>query len=117
MKRTFLKALAVTALGADPKASARGLADWRPYKGRGGVERIGGITLIDDSYNANPGSLIAAIDELTALHSVDIQAAGLESFGKGEGYVRRQVEGWSARYRKARTHGEEHGNRNGDVNS
>ncbi|WP_322612930.1 phosphotransferase family protein [Dermacoccus abyssi] len=50
-----------------------------------------------------------AIDELIALHSVDIQAAGLESFGKGEGYVRRQVEGWSARYRKARTHGEEHG--------
>lgn len=58
---------AVTALGADPKASARGLADWRPYKGRGGVERIGGITLIDDSYNANPTSLAAGLSTLDAM--------------------------------------------------
>ena len=26
--------------------------------------------------------------------------AGLDTLGKGEGYVRRQVEGWSARYRR-----------------
>ncbi|PAU96584.1 UDP-N-acetylmuramoyl-tripeptide--D-alanyl-D-alanine ligase [Paracoccus salipaludis] len=58
---------AITALGADPKASARGLADWRPYKGRGGVERIGGITLIDDSYNANPTSLAAGLSTLDAM--------------------------------------------------
>lgn len=58
---------AVTALGADPKASAKGLADWRPYKGRGGVERIGGITLIDDSYNANPTSLAAGLATLDAM--------------------------------------------------
>lgn len=58
---------AVTALGADPKASARGLATWRPYKGRGGVERIGGITLIDDSYNANPTSLAAGLATLDAM--------------------------------------------------
>ncbi|MFC0340483.1 UDP-N-acetylmuramoyl-tripeptide--D-alanyl-D-alanine ligase [Paracoccus niistensis] len=58
---------AVTALGADPKASAKSLADWRPYKGRGGVERIGGITLIDDSYNANPTSLAAGLATLDAM--------------------------------------------------
>lgn len=51
----------------------------------------------------------AAIDQLIALHSVDVEAAGLTRFGKGEGYVRRQVEGWSARYRKARTYGLAHG--------
>lgn len=51
----------------------------------------------------------AAIDQLIALHSVDVEEAGLTGFGKGEGYVCRQVEGWSARYRKARTYGLAHG--------
>jgi aminoglycoside phosphotransferase (APT) family kinase protein len=37
------------------------------------------------------------------LHSIDYKAIGLEGFGKPEGYVRRQVEGWSERYRAART--------------
>src|SRR5690606_35583278 len=44
-----------------------------------------------------------AIDQLVALHEVDYRAVGLESLGRGEGYSRRQVEGWSARYLKART--------------
>jgi len=43
------------------------------------------------------------IDTLIALHGVDIEAAGLASLGKGRGYARRQIEGWSDRYRKART--------------
>ena len=53
---------AIAALGADPAAAAAGLADWRPYKGRGAVEQIGGITLLDDSYNANPASLAAGME-------------------------------------------------------
>jgi aminoglycoside phosphotransferase (APT) family kinase protein len=44
-----------------------------------------------------------AIDQMAALHRVDVRAAGLESLGKGAGYCRRQIEGWSERYRKART--------------
>lgn len=44
-----------------------------------------------------------AIDRLAALHQVDVRAAGLETLGKGAGYCRRQIEGWSERYRKART--------------
>ena len=43
------------------------------------------------------------IDTLIALHGVDIEAAGLAGLGKGKGYARRQIEGWSDRYRKART--------------
>ena len=43
------------------------------------------------------------LDQLVALHGVDYRHAGLESLGKGSGYCRRQVEGWSARYTKART--------------
>ena len=43
------------------------------------------------------------LDTLIALHRVDYAAAGLTHLGKGSGYVRRQVEGWSERYRRART--------------
>ena len=43
------------------------------------------------------------LDRLVALHKVDYAAAGLEHLGKGAGYARRQIEGWSDRYRKART--------------
>ncbi|RHW27618.1 phosphotransferase family protein [Nocardioides immobilis] len=43
------------------------------------------------------------LDLLVALHSVDPAGAGLASLGKGEGYVARQVGGWSARFRKSKT--------------
>ncbi len=43
------------------------------------------------------------IEVYAELHSVDPDAAGLSHLGKGTGYVRRQVEGWSARYRNAHT--------------
>lgn len=43
------------------------------------------------------------LEVLAELHSVDPAEAGLDSLGKGPGYVRRQVEGWSVRYRNART--------------
>jgi aminoglycoside phosphotransferase (APT) family kinase protein len=46
---------------------------------------------------------LSAIDRLVELHRIDPAAAGLADMGKGAGYVRRQVEGWSARYRAART--------------
>ena len=44
-----------------------------------------------------------AIDTLVALHEVDVTATRLSGYGRGPGYVARQVEGWSQRYRKART--------------
>ncbi|MDY7231751.1 phosphotransferase family protein [Hyalangium rubrum] len=43
------------------------------------------------------------IDKLVELHQVDVKRTGLEHLGKGTGYARRQIEGWSARYEKART--------------
>ena len=58
---------AIAALGADLKRAAADLARWQPYKGRGGVERIGGITILDDSYNANPTSLAAGLETLARL--------------------------------------------------
>ncbi|MDP3892526.1 phosphotransferase family protein, partial [Nocardioides sp.] len=43
------------------------------------------------------------LDLLVDLHGIDPAQAGLEGLGKGEGYVARQVGGWSARYRDAKT--------------
>jgi aminoglycoside phosphotransferase (APT) family kinase protein len=45
----------------------------------------------------------ALIDNLAALHLLDIETTGLASLGKPEGYVHRQVEGWIGRYEKSKT--------------
>jgi aminoglycoside phosphotransferase (APT) family kinase protein len=45
----------------------------------------------------------ALIDTLAQLHALDFRAAGLGELGKPEGYVARQVSGWSNRYAAART--------------
>jgi aminoglycoside phosphotransferase (APT) family kinase protein len=44
-----------------------------------------------------------ALDKLIELHRVDYAAIGLADLGKGEGYVERQIGGWSKRYRNAKT--------------
>jgi aminoglycoside phosphotransferase (APT) family kinase protein len=43
------------------------------------------------------------IDTLVDLHQVDVAKAGLTELGRGDGYVERQVSGWTDRYRKAKT--------------
>lgn len=45
----------------------------------------------------------SAIDTLAELHGVDGSAPALAEFGRGDGYVERQVAGWSKRFRAART--------------
>ncbi|MCB9234134.1 MAG: phosphotransferase family protein [Bacteroidia bacterium] len=45
----------------------------------------------------------ATIDHLASLHSLDLEKSGLADFGKPEGYVQRQVEGWVKRYFNAET--------------
>jgi len=44
-----------------------GLAAFRPYKGRFRIEQVGPLTLIDDSYNANPASTGAALATLAEI--------------------------------------------------
>lgn len=58
---------ALAAAGADVKDAGKRLGDWMPPKGRGAVENLGGIRLIDDAYNANPTSLSAGLATLAGL--------------------------------------------------
>ncbi|KAL4635272.1 acyl-CoA dehydrogenase family member 11 [Arapaima gigas] len=44
---------------------------------------------------------VAAAEVLARLHSVDVIALGLDSFGKGPGYCRRQVSTWTKQYKSA----------------
>ena len=74
------------------------------------MERIPGIILRRDlpaGMELNPQEARTLSENLIKvqyqLHSVDYVKAGLADFGKPQGYVRRQVEGWSSRYRDART--------------
>jgi UDP-N-acetylmuramoyl-tripeptide--D-alanyl-D-alanine ligase len=70
-RHNVLNALAAASLalgaGAPLQAIGEGLEAARSVAGRLVTHRLpGGATLIDDSYNANPGSLNAAIDTLAA---------------------------------------------------
>jgi UDP-N-acetylmuramoyl-tripeptide--D-alanyl-D-alanine ligase len=59
---------AVQAIGADVKAAAEALAGMRAPKGRGHLHEVdlknGPFKIIDESYNASPASMIAAIEVL-----------------------------------------------------
>ena len=74
------------------------------------MERINGIILRSDmpaELNLDSGKTTqlckSFIDKLVELHNVDYQACGLGDLGKPEGYVQRQISGWTDRYDKAMT--------------
>jgi aminoglycoside phosphotransferase (APT) family kinase protein len=74
------------------------------------MERIRGIILrktFPEGLEFTPDQMRSLCETLMdvhcKLHSIDYQAVGLEGFGKPEGYVKRQVEGWSERYKTAHT--------------
>lgn len=74
------------------------------------MERLKGIILRQDfpeDLDLNEADTrklcLNVIDKLVDLHKVDTTAAGLDSLGKGAGYVERQIGGWSNRFRKAKT--------------
>jgi len=45
----------------------------------------------------------SGIDKLIELHAIEVENNNLQALGKGAGYVKRQIDGWSKRYRKAIT--------------
>ena len=74
------------------------------------MERIEGIILrkdLPEGLHFTPDEARQLCENLLDvqcdLHSIDYKKIGLENFGRPEGYVKRQVEGWSERYRAAKT--------------
>lgn len=74
------------------------------------MERVNGIILRSDlppelGLDASRTEALCKsfIDKFVELHRVDYSACGLADLGKPEGYVQRQIRGWSERYEKALT--------------
>ncbi|GJM36150.1 MAG: aminoglycoside phosphotransferase [Saprospiraceae bacterium] len=74
------------------------------------MERIEGVILRADGGAAKSleKSVVydiaeALMDTLAQLHALDYQEIGLGQLGKPEGYVARQISGWTKRYFKAKT--------------
>lgn len=78
---------AAQVMGADMGQIAEGLAALSPVKGRlFPVAGCGGVQLIDDSYNANPDSVIAAISVLASAPGRRFLVLGeLAEMGEGAG--------------------------------
>ena len=65
------------ALDISPSVIAKGLAEFVPVDGRlNTFVGFQGATIIDDSYNANPGSVKAAIDVLSDMNGLTVLVLG-----------------------------------------
>lgn len=77
VRNALAAAACAHAAGVPVAAIGKGLEAFRPYAGRMQAKRTtGGATLIDDSYNANPDSVRAAIDVLAACPAPTVLVLG-----------------------------------------
>ncbi|MDH4189545.1 MAG: UDP-N-acetylmuramoyl-tripeptide--D-alanyl-D-alanine ligase, partial [Betaproteobacteria bacterium] len=77
VRNALAAAACAHAAGIPPATIRTGLEDFRPYVGRLQVKRApSGVTVIDDSYNANPDSVRAAIDVLAACRPPTVLVLG-----------------------------------------
>jgi UDP-N-acetylmuramoyl-tripeptide--D-alanyl-D-alanine ligase len=77
VRNALAAAAAAYAAGIDVNGIAQGLTAFRPYTGRLQVKQArGGATLIDDTYNANPDSVRAAIDVLASCPGPSVLVLG-----------------------------------------
>jgi UDP-N-acetylmuramyl pentapeptide synthase len=77
VRNAIAAAACAHAAGIAVEAIGAGLAAFRPYAGRMQVKRArGGATILDDSYNANPDSVRAAIDVLAACPAPTVLVLG-----------------------------------------
>jgi len=70
-------AAAAHALGVSGEQIRQGLEEFTPYDKRFQLEELAGVFLIDDSYNANPASMAAALGTLRDLREDGRSAAAL----------------------------------------
>jgi UDP-N-acetylmuramoyl-tripeptide--D-alanyl-D-alanine ligase len=99
--RNALIALACCqAVGVHPFKAAEALATFRPPEGRWNVETIAGVTLIDDTYNANPASVTAALETFASIGDPRgriVVLGGMLELGASAAEHHRQVGRWVAR--------------------
>ncbi len=83
---------ATLALGLDLATICRGLERAQPVKGRFCIQRLPGLTLIDDTYNASVQAVLAAIDTLAGLPGYRVLAFGdMAELGDDAEALHRQV--------------------------
>ena len=78
----LLAVAAGIALGLPLEAAALGLSSVSLTKGRLQVRRVGGLQVVDDSYNANPDSMAAALVTLASLPTSGRRLAVLGKMGE-----------------------------------
>ena len=68
------------------------------------MERVEGVILrakmpegMIPSTALMPGISNSFVDTFVELHQLDVKEIGLDDFGKPEGYIQRQIEGWTKR--------------------
>ena len=77
VRNAFAAAACAHAAGINVQSIAAGLSAFRPYTGRLQVKQAkDGATVIDDSYNANPDSVRAAIDVLVSCPAPTVLVLG-----------------------------------------
>ena len=87
-------AAAAHALGMTPEIIAHGLELFRPYDKRFNLERVAGIILIDDSYNANPasvGAALATLADLKGSQSAYVALGDMLELGGNEAELHRMI--------------------------
>ena len=88
--RNALAALAVADhLGQSLEASARALTAYIPPAMRQQLKEAGGVTVIDDSYNASPDSMVSALNVLAEKKTAGRRYAVLAGMRELGGYTRR----------------------------
>jgi UDP-N-acetylmuramoyl-tripeptide--D-alanyl-D-alanine ligase len=93
VRNALIASAVALALGVGAEALRSGLAVMRPVPGRL-FPRIGagGVRIIDDTYNANPDSVLAAIDVLTGLRGRHLLVLGdLGELGSDAPALHRQL--------------------------
>jgi UDP-N-acetylmuramoyl-tripeptide--D-alanyl-D-alanine ligase len=98
VRNALAAAACAQAAGVDLSSIGKGLSAFRPYTGRLQVKKArSGATLIDDTYNANPDSVRAAIDVLASCEPPTVLVLGdMGEVGAQGGDFHREVGAYAA---------------------
>lgn len=80
--RNALAAIAIAlAANITVEQIIKGLAEYKPIAGRLNLKKVGQLTVIDDTYNANPASMLAAMDVLAEHHPSTLIVGDMAELG------------------------------------